>query len=394
MDGLAVLRAVQADSAPPECIIITGSDTIDTAIAAMRLGAYDCVGKPYRLAEVEALVRHASEKRRLATDIERLSARLASGGDEARLESCYTPMQAVLAMARRLALARGPVLITGARGTGKSSLARYLHRHSDSHGGPLVEASCAAMRDGHGANELFGTRRDGEPSIGMGGAVLGVVEAALGGTLVIDDVELLDPPAQDALADALLHGSFRRTGAPQRIELDVRLVATTTADLEAAVRQGTFRAELHELLSRAVIALPPLAERSVDIPLLAEAFVRDLGGARAPTISAEAIGALQRYTWPGNLRELRNVLDRAVLLGGSGVIQAHDLSPAPVPLGRDAEERSLSLAEVERRHIAAVLQRANWHQGRAAAQLGISAKTLYRKIREYGFERPSAQASS
>lgn len=394
MDGLEVLRAVQADPAPPECIIITGSGTIDTAIAAMRLGAYDYVGKPYRMAEIDALVRRAAEKRQLTTNNRRMAARLARTEGEMRIDSSYAPMHAVLALARRVAPTGVPVLITGEMGTGKSSLARFLHRHSGRAGGPLVEASCATMRAGRGAIELFGAGHDGDTLLATGAAVLGLVEVALGGTLVIDDVELLDLPAQAALADALSHGTFRRVGARQRIEADVRIVATTTSDLDAAVQRGAFRADLRERLAEAAIALPPLGERSVDIPHLAEIFLRDLGGARAPTLSPEAIDALQWYGWPGNLSELRNVLERAVLLAGTGIIQSHDLPLVRPELRRDQAERPLSLADVERRHIAAVLHQANWHQGRAAAQLGISAKTLYRKIREYGFERPTAPTPS
>jgi DNA-binding NtrC family response regulator len=394
MDGLEVLRAVQADAAPPECIIITGAGTVDTAIAAMRLGAYDYIGKPYRMAEIDALVRRAVEKRQLATDNRRLASRLARVEGEMRMDSGYAPMHAVLAMARRVAPTGVPVLVRGERGTGKSSLARYLHRHSGHADGPLVEASCAAMHPGRGAIDLFGDGRDRDPSLATDAAVLGLMEVALGGSLVIDDVELLDQPAQAALADTLAHGAFRRMGAQQRIEAEVRIVATTTADLDAAVRGGTFLSDLRDRLSQAVIVLPPLGERSVDIPRLAQAFLRDLSGARAPAMSPEAIDALQRYAWPGNLRELRNVLERAVLLAGSGIIDAQDLPLAPDALRREPDGRPLSLADVERRHIAAVLQRANWHQGRAAAQLGISAKTLYRKIREFGFERPTAAAST
>jgi len=391
LDGLEVLRQVRENPSPPECIIITGNGTVDTAIAAMKFGAYDYVSKPYRLAEIDVLVRRAWEKRRLTSDNLRLSTRL-SRVDAARdFTSVYAPMQAVLALARHAALGEAPVLITGEPGTGKNELARYIHAHSSRTTGPLVDAVCAAMTRGHAAVDLFGMERpkDDEPSGGVTAAI-GLVESAAGGTLVLDDVQLLDPPAQAALAETLAEGSFRRVGSQHRIETETRFIATAGADLPAAVRAGSFRADLFESLGHVSIALPPLRERSVDIAILAQAFVREFGGLRGPSLASEAIEALQDYSWPGNLRELRNVLERAVLLAGGGIIHAHDLPlPAAVRSGSSADDAPLSLQEVERRHIAAVLQRTSWHQGKAASLLGISAKTLYRKIREYRFERPA-----
>lgn len=389
LDGLEVLRQVRENPSPPECIIITGNGTIDTAIAAMKLGAYDYVSKPYRLAEIDVLVRRAWEKRRLTNDNLRLSTRL-SRVDAARdFTSVYAPMQAVLALARHAAPGMTPVLITGEPGTGKSELARYIHAHSSRAAGPLVDAVCAAMPAGHSVADLFGVERpaDTEPSGGVTAAI-GLVESAAGGTLVLDDVQLLDPGAQAALAEALTLGTFRREGARHRIETEARFVATSGAELPAAVRAGSFREDLFESLGQVSIALPPLRDRSVDIAILAQAFVREFGGLRGPSLASEALEALQNYSWPGNLRELRNVLERAVLLAGGGIIHAHDL-PLPAAVRSASDDAPLSLQEVERRHIAAVLQRTNWHQGKAAALLGISAKTLYRKIREYGFERPA-----
>ena len=389
LDGLEVLRQVRENPSPPECIIITGNGTIDTAIAAMKLGAYDYVSKPYRLAEIDVLVRRAWEKRRLTSDNLRLSTRLSRIDAAREFTSVYAPMQAVLALARHAATGMAPVLITGEPGTGKSELARYIHAHSSRSAGPLVDAVCAAMPAGHAAVDLFGVERP--PDDGPSGDVtpaIGLVESAAGGTLVLDDVHLLDPGAQAALAEALALGTFRREGSRHRIETEVRFIATSGVELPAAVRAGSFRADLFDSLGQVSIALPPLRDRAVDIAILAQSFVREFGGLRGPSLASEALEALQGYAWPGNLRELRNVLERAVLLAGGGIIHAHDL-PLPPAVRTASDDAPLSLQEVERRHIAAVLQRTNWHQGKAAGLLGISAKTLYRKIREYGFERPA-----
>ncbi|MFI5245755.1 MAG: sigma-54-dependent transcriptional regulator, partial [Gemmatimonadales bacterium] len=283
------------------------------------------------------------------------------------------------------------VLITGEPGTGKSELARYVHRHSSRAAGPLVYGACAAMPAGDAEAELFGTEGplDIAPSA-VAATAIGLVESAAGGTLVLEDVHLLDSCAQDALAEMLAEGSFRRVGARHRIESEVRVVATAGSGLSAAVRAGSFRADLLDTLAKVSLELPPLRVRAVDIAVLAEGMVREFGGPRGPALASEALDVLQSYCWPGNLRELRNVLERAVLLVEGGIIRAHDLLlPASLRAGTDAGGDALSLKEVERRHIAAVLRHVNWHQGKAAAVLRISAKTLYRKIREYGFERPA-----
>ena len=387
MDGLEVLRHVRDQPSPPECIIITGNATIDTAIAAMRLGAYDYVGKPYRLAEIDVLVRRAWEKRKLAADNRRLKDRLSQLDAAREIASVYAPLQAIAALARRVAASETPVLIAGEAGTGKSALARYLHSRSTRSDGPLVEAACSMMPFAQAELELFGTEHTDDAAPARA-AVTGLAEHATGGTLVLEDVGDLGPAGQAALADALAHGSFRRVGSRSRIELDARVIGTTRGSLQHAVREGTFRGDLAQRLAQASIVLPPLRERAVDIPLLAQGLVRELGGAHPPTLASEALDALQQYAWPGNLLELRNALERAVLLAGGGIVHAHDLSLPSAPRATLGEKATFSLAEVERRHIAAVLQRSGWHQGKAAGLLGISAKTLYRKIREYGFQRP------
>jgi len=189
---------------------------------------------------------------------------------------------------------------------------------------------------------------------------------------------------------ALETGSFYRVGGTQKVDGDVRIVAATARDLGRMVASGDFRDDFMHRINTIRIQLPPLRERSVDVPPLADHFLTIFGGATPPRLSSEAMAVLERYRWPGNVRELRNVIERAALLAASGVIEARDL-PLGAEIGAAARltpTQSLTLAELERRHIESVLQRTSWHQGRASELLGISPKTLYRKIREYGFRRP------
>jgi DNA-binding NtrC family response regulator len=207
--------------------------------------------------------------------------------------------------------------------------------------------------------------------------------------MFMDEIGELDPKLQGKLLRALELGSFFRVGGTQKVEVNVRIVAATNRDLAAAVNDGGFRQDLYYRINTINVELPPLRDRVIDIPMLAEHFLRKYGGATPPRLTQEAMEVLQKYRWPGNIRELRNVIERAVLLANGGVIHAHDLPLAATePANNGTNGTQLSLADLERRHIERILGEANWHQGRAAGLLGISSKTLYRKIREYGLQRP------
>jgi DNA-binding NtrC family response regulator len=391
MDGLEVLRHVREEPSPPEVIIITGNGTIETAITAIKLGAYDYLAKPYRMAEIDVLVRRAWEKRQLSKENALLHSRLSRVDAVPEVLTQYAPMQAVLALIERVAKSDSPVLITGESGTGKELVARALHRLSGRGNNPLVDINCAAIAENLLESELFGHEKGA--FTGAQSRKIGLFEMAAGGTMFMDEIGELDPKLQGKLLRALELGTFFRVGGTQKVEVSVRIVAATNRDIVRAVNEGAFRSDLYYRINTIGIALPPLRERVVDIPLLAEHFLRQYGGASPPRLTEEAMDALQRYRWPGNVRELRNVIERAVLLANGGVINATDLplqSHGPGAIGGNGQSGpAVSLADLERRHIETVLSQTNWHQGKAATLLGISSKTLYRKIREYGFKRPA-----
>jgi two-component system response regulator AtoC len=389
LDGLEVLKQIRADADPPEVIIITGNGTIETAISAMKLGAYDYMAKPYRMAEIDVLVRRAWEKRRLARENVLLQSQLERAGGAGDIDTQYPPMLAVLDVVKRVAPSDSPVLISGESGTGKELVAHMLHRTSG-RSGPFVDVSCAALSEGMLESELFGHERNA--FAGADERKLGLMELAAGGTLFLDEISELSPKLQGKLLRALEQRSFYRVGGTQKVEVDVRVLAATNRDLAARVTDGLFRDDLFYRVNAISVELPPLRERVVDIPLLARQFLKQFGKASPPTLSADALELLSKYSWPGNVRELRNVIERAVLVAQGPQIRAADL-PLQLPGATPTPVSSpvISLAELERRHIETVLHNTNWHQGKAATALGISSKTLYRKIREYNFRRPGGE---
>lgn len=390
LDGLEVLRALRDEPSPPEVIIITGNGTIETAITAMKLGAFDFLSKPYRMAEIEVLVRRAYERRSLARENALLHTRLASVDPFPEIVTRHESMQSVLDLISRVAKSDSPVLISGESGTGKELVARALHYGSERGAGTLVDINCAAFGSSNVEYDLFGHEMGAFP--GATTSRKGLLELATGGTLFMDEIAGLEERLQGVLLRALEQRTFMRVGGRQKVEMSARIVASTNRDLPRLVADGHFRADLFYRINTISIELPPLRDRPGDIPLLADHFLQRMGGATPPTLSEEALRVMQRYRWPGNVRELRNVIERGVLLATNGNIEPHDL-----PLhdmggvtgnGSNGSSGQRPLLDVERDHILGVLQQVSWHQGRAASILGISSKTLYRKIREFGFQRP------
>jgi DNA-binding NtrC family response regulator len=392
VDGIGVLREAVELDAPPEVVIVTGNGTVETAIAAMKLGAYDYVTKPCRVAELEMLVRRANEKRQLAKENVRLHTLQSRGEEFPEIVTASAAMEQVLELCRKVAASASAVLICGESGTGKELVARAIHRLSSRAEGPLTDINCAAIQENLLESELFGHERGA--FTGAMTRKLGLFELADGGTLFMDEIAELAPRLQSKLLRALENGEFFRVGGTQKVSTDIRLLAATNRDIETEVGEGGFREDLYYRINTLTITIPPLRDRPEDIPVLARHFLRKQSASELE-LTDESMEALVQYSWPGNVRELKNVMERLAILCSDTDITPQDL-PRDLSHGRRTDGtpaalvgQSLSLEDLERAHIEAVLRRENWHQGRTADTLGISAKTLYRKIRTYGLERPA-----
>ncbi len=391
VDGIGVLRQAVELDAPPEVVIVTGNGTVETAIAAMKLGAYDYVTKPCRVAELEMLVRRAFEKRQLAQENVRLQTRLSRREGFPEIITASRAMEEVLDLARKVAGSEHAVLISGESGTGKELVARAIHRLSPRADGPLTDINCAAIQENLLESELFGHERGA--FTGAMTRKLGLFELADGGTLFMDEIAELAPRLQSKLLRALEMGEFFRVGGTQKVSTNIRLLAATNRQIESEVAEGNFRDDLYYRINTLHIHIPPLRDRPEDIPFLARYFLKQHADADPPELTDEALEAMLAYQWPGNVRELKNVMERLALLRAGEEIRAGEL-PLDLSQARRSEGvaalvgQSISLEELERAHIEAVLRREDWHQGRTAETLGISPKTLYRKIRSYGLGRP------
>ncbi len=404
LDGLAVLKQLREEVAPPEVIILTGNATVENAVEAMRLGAYDFVAKPCRIEVLDALVRAAARKRSVNRENQHLRRReehRQSPGNAHGWDSRI--MVPVVRLIDRLAPSDLPVLILGESGVGKELVAREIHRRSRRVSGPFVDLNCAAIPDTLLESELFGNEKGA--FTGAQTARAGLMEAADGGTLFLDEIGELPAGLQVKLLRVLETMSFFRVGGRRKVTVNVRLVAATNRDLSSEAQRGAFRADLLYRINAGTILVPPLRERTEEVPTLANAFLASIDSRLCFASGVHEL--LVNYDWPGNVRELRNVVERAALLAHDGVINAEDLpldilggsrrhaaldyaalhpSPQPPPMSSPSASRAAasgSLEELERQRILEVLENTRWHRGRAAEMLGISVRTLYRKIKAY-----------
>jgi DNA-binding NtrC family response regulator len=377
--GLDLLRQVKSEGLASEVIVLTGRADVASAIEAMKLGAYDYLPKPPRIEEFEVLVARAGEKAQLRGENASLKARLARQESFGELLSEDSAMKGLFDLLGRAAGSDLPILIQGESGTGKELVARAIHSSSPRAPFPFVAVNCAAVPEALIESELFGHERGA--FTGAADRKPGLFEVAGQGILFLDEIGELTPPVQARLLRVLESREFFRLGGTKVVRTNARVLSATHKNLHAEVEQGRFREDLYYRLDGITLRLPPLRERTRDIPLLAKHFVAR--GAVKKALGAAALEALQAYHWPGNVRELRMVIERALILAPLPEIQPADLRlsgprRASAPEGGIAGD--LTLAEMERAYIAAVLKRHGGHRAKAARALGIDPKTLYNKL--------------
>ncbi|HYF79697.1 MAG TPA: sigma-54 dependent transcriptional regulator [Symbiobacteriaceae bacterium] len=389
IDGVEVLQRAKEAYPNVEIVMFTGHGSIETAIEATRAGAYDYLTKPCPVSKLELTLRKAAEKRGLAKQAAGLSmAQWRQYGSQPIIGQ-GPAMRHVTEMIRRIANGSAPVLITGESGTGKDLVARSLHFWSHRHEKPYQTLNSAALPQQLLESELFGHVKGA--FTGAVAAKPGLVESADGGTLFLDELGEMDLGVQAKLLRFLESGEFRRVGEVRNRSVSVRIVAATNRPIEQEVASKRFREDLYYRLNVVRIHLPPLRERKEDIPLLAAYFLKAKGAARSgKDLSPESLKALVSYHYPGNVRELANLIERGLLLAQGPLIEPEDLfgwgwkQVEPEPTVAEVDDRLL--AAVERKHIARVLRLCEGNKTQAARQLGIGLRTLYRKIDEYNLD--------
>ncbi len=388
--GIEVLGQLKEQWPEVEVVVLTAHGTVDTALAAMKLGANDYLQKPCHLQELEIALLRAHERRRLSQENARLRDGLGQAGCGPELVGSDAAFEQLRRFLGKVAGSDSTVLIRGETGTGKELVARNIHCMSPRRERPFMVVDCAALHEGLLQSELFGHEQGA--FTGANRRKHGLFEAADGGTVFLDEIGDVSPAVQAGLLRVLETSSFRHLGGTQEVRVDVRLVAATNRALERLMQEGKFRRDLFFRLNAIHFELPPLRTRRGDIPVLVQHFVA-LHNARHGTrkgVSPSAAEVLARYDWPGNVRELRHVVERALVFAERDLIRPGDL---PVELrqatglGREGDAAILALADVERLHIARVLELVGGHRARAAQLLGISERNLYRRIRTYELEQ-------
>ena len=384
--GMNVLDRCLRQAPPPPCVVMTAYGSVESAVEAMRKGAYDYVTKPLDLDRVQILLRRAVRTAQVEKENVILRQELDRSYGLERILGKSSAMQEVLDKVRQVADSRANVLVEGESGTGKEMVARAIHGLSSRRQGPFVAVHCAALSPQLLESELFGHEKGA-----FTGAVerrIGRFEQAVGGTLFLDEIGEIDAATQVKLLRALGERTIERVGGNKTIEVDVRLVAATHRDLEMMVRQGKFREDLFFRIRVVQILLPPLRERPEDIPLLAEHFRQEYArenGKGDLQISAQAMQSLMAYGWPGNVRELRTAIEHGVVLARGREIEPKDL-PVSVREGsksgeiRGPSRGTFQIADLEEQAIQAALRKTNQNITEAAKLLGISRRTLHRKI--------------
>jgi DNA-binding NtrC family response regulator len=394
IDGIELLDRVKQLQPDIEVVMLTAHGSIDTAIQAMKRGAYDYVTKPFHLPELEIHLQKALEKSQLVRRSRQLVEQLHYDSPRYRLVGSSPGLKKVLQLIEKVAPTDTTVLIRGPSGAGKELVARAIHANSPRRDHPLIAVNCATLQETLLESELFGHERGS--FTGATQAKPGLFEMAEGGTLLIDEIAEMSPGLQAKFLRVLEDGHFRRVGGTQELQANVRVIASTNKTLEHEIKLGRFRDDLYYRLNVFTISLPTLKERREDIPELVEHFLstRQVGPVRS-RIEPEALEALKRHDWPGNVRELANVLERAQILAENHVISLDDLpdlgagAAASVIVSPDPR----NLHDLEKRHVLDVLKQSGNNKVQAAKALGISRRALYRLLDHYKAEQEPADAA-
>jgi len=400
IDGMEVLKAVKSASPETVVLIITAFATADSAVEAMKHGAYDYLTKPFQVDEVQLIIRNALEKRRLTTENMLLKREMASQSSFAQLVGQSEAMQKVFDVVRKVADSKSNVLICGESGTGKELVARAIHYNSARSTLPFVAVNCSAVPETLLESELFGHMKGS-----FTGAIsnkAGLFEIANGGTIFLDEIGDTTPTIQVKLLRVIQEREFRRVGGNQDIKVDVRIVAATNKDLEKAVADGSFREDLYYRLDVIPIRLPPLRMRTGDIPLLVNHFLdrfsKESGKAR-PVISAEAMHVLLDHEWRGNVRELENLIERVVAFSTEGSVTEGDVhgwlhrpttpsQPSAMPLDLTDEGVDLEglINGIEKDLLLKALERSKWVKKKAARMLRLNTRSFRYRLEKYAIK--------
>jgi two-component system response regulator HydG len=390
LSGMEVLDKIKQEYPEMVVVVITGYATVESAVEAMKRGAYDFLPKPFTPESLRAIVGRALERRGLAFENILLRGELeASVGSEVIIGQSE-PMKNVEEIVRKVSPTDTTVLLSGESGTGKELVARAIHRHSSRKDKPFVVVDCGSLVESLFESELFGHVKGS--FTGASATKYGRLELANGGTVFFDEIGNISMSVQTKLLRVLQEREITKVGSSQVIQVDVRVVAATNRDLQEATQAGTFRDDLFYRLSVVPITLPPLRDRRDDIPSLANYFLKKYNQKRKKNvraISGRAMKALVEYDWPGNVRELENAIERAVVLTENDTIEPSDLlyyglNAAAPPKSEVSEPQRL--ADLEKEHIARTLKMLNGHKSKTAECLGIDRKTLRSKLKRYAIE--------
>jgi len=394
VNGLDLLKVVKDISPDTEAITITGYATVDTAVEAMKLGAYDFVTKPVSMEQLLLLIDKALDKRELADSAKAIKPQVEEEHRFTSIIGNTSAMLRVFALMERVCRVDSAVLITGESGTGKELVARTIHINSSRRQRPFVPVNCAALPEDIQESELFGHAKGAFTDAIS--SKKGLFEEAHGGTVFLDEIADASLPTQAKLLRFLEDGEIRRVGENTPAHVDVRLIAATSKDISEAVKEKTFREDLYYRIDVIKMHLPALRERKDDIPLLAQHFVEEYArhaGKNIHGISQEVLSLLMAYDWPGNVRELQNAIEHAVALTRDDTISPSSL-PSHIRVGSydisvQSPRQRMSLYELKKAYTLQMLEEYSWNCAKAAAALGVGRATIYRKLKEYGFTHPS-----